>query len=159
MCRYGRDVDFVKVLDFGLARHAQAGVDPRLTASGMFVGTPGYMAPEQIFDLDPEPRTDLYGLGCVAYWLLTGARPFEAKTPGEVARLHVQVAPEPPSLRGGRPLPARLEALIMACLAKEPAERPTNADALSDALGECLDQDAWSQLEARAWWDQNLGAT
>jgi len=157
LCRYGRDVDFVKVLDFGLARPTRPATDPRLTMDGMRLGTPGYMAPEQIFDLDPEPRTDLYALGCVGYWLLTGVPPFEAKTAAEVVRLHAQVAPPPPSTRGGRPLPPRLEAVIMACLAKEPSERPRDADALSEALDLGFEQESWTQREARAWWDRNLG--
>jgi serine/threonine-protein kinase len=152
-------VDFVKVLDFGLARQAPPEADPRLTGAGMRVGTPGYMAPEQIFDLAPEPRTDLYALGCVAYWLLAGVQPFDGRTPGEVARLHAQIAPPPPSIRGGRALPPRLEAVVMACLAKEPAERPADADALNDALGRSLDERPWSQAEARSWWSQNLAGS
>jgi len=156
LCRYGRDVDFVKVLDFGLARQAPASAESRLTASGTRMGTPGYMAPEQIFDLVPEPRTDLYALGCVAYWLLAGARPFDAPTAGEIARLHARVAPPPPSVRANRPLPPRLEAVVMACLAKDPEGRPSDADALSVALSRSLDEAPWTQTEARDWWDRNL---
>jgi serine/threonine-protein kinase len=101
VCRYGRDVDFVKVLDFGLTRAVAAPEDTQVTAAGERLGTAGYMAPEQVFGLASEPRTDLYALGCVGYWLLAGRKPFEAESAGRLMRLHAQA--EPPPLAGLSP--------------------------------------------------------
>ena len=158
VCRYGQDVDFVKVLDFGLSKPAVAKADLQLTAPGTQLGTPGYMAPEQIFGLEVGPATDLYALGCVAYWLLAGAKPFEADTTGELLRQHAQVAPPPLAGKTKYAIAPRLEALVLACLAKEPADRPRNAEQLGDALDACLDGPRWSTAEARAWWQQHLPA-
>jgi serine/threonine-protein kinase len=169
LCRYGRDLDYIKVLDFGLSKPAaaQEDHDPRggtapsshLTAPGRRPGTPGYMAPEQIDGLPIGPATDLYALGCVAYWLLAGATPFETDAPGELARLHAQAPPPPLSSRAGQTIPRRLEALVMACLAKEPGARPAGADRLGADLGASLEGEAWSDAEARAWWEKNLNGT
>jgi serine/threonine-protein kinase len=156
VCRYGRDADFVKVLDFGLTRAAAGVEDGPQTAAGARLGTPGYMAPEQVFGLEAGPRTDLYALGCVGYWLLAGRRPFEAESSGEILRLHAQEAPPPLTASAGSAMPPRLEAIIMSCLAKDPKERPASADALSESLGCALESAAWSADEAGAWWDANL---
>lgn len=155
VCRYGRDADVVKVLDFGLSRPAAAQGDHGLTAPGTILGTPGYMAPEQVFGLATEPRTDLYALGCVGYWLMAGAKPFEAESAGDLMRRHALDPPPSLSGRSAHPIPARLEAVIMACLAKDPAERPKDADALSDELGASLDEAPWSPREAQTWWNEN----
>jgi serine/threonine-protein kinase len=154
LCRYGRDCDFVKVLDFGLTLPDQTAADPRLTAPGARMGTPAYMAPEQVFGV-ADARTDLYALGCVGYFLLCGERPFEGDT-GELLRQHVHTAPPPLGARARQPIPARLEAVVMSCLAKQPAERPDSADALSAALAEGAGDAHWTEAEARAWWDANL---
>jgi len=156
VCRYGRDVDYIKVLDFGLSKPAEQAKDMTLTAPGFTMGTPGYMAPEQIFGLPVSPATDLYALGCVAYWLLTAAMPFEAETQGEMLRLHAQSAPPPPSARAQQPIPPRLDALVLQCLAKEPVERPRDADELSARLVACIDGAPWTDAEAGAWWSSNL---
>ena len=151
LCSLGRDLDVIKVLDFGLSRPANPG--DALTREGAHPGTPGYMAPEQIIGLPISPATDFYALGCVAYWLLAGATPFDAGDSGELLRLHAQA--EPPPLSGpGRPaVPARLEALVMRCLAKDPKARPQDADRLRDDLLASLEGAPWSQSEARAWWE------
>jgi tRNA A-37 threonylcarbamoyl transferase component Bud32 len=153
LCSLGRDLDVIKVLDFGLSRPAaQPGV-ASLTREGAHPGTAGYMAPEQIFGLPISPATDLYALGCVAYWLLAGATPFDAEDSGELLRLHAQVDP-PPLSRPGRPaVPARLEALVMRCLAKDPKARPQDADRLREELLASIEGPAWSQSEAKAWWE------
>lgn len=152
LCRYGRDADFVKVLDFGLTRPAEAPSVSRLTHPGLLMGTPGYMAPEQIFGLEAEPRTDLYALGCVAYWLLSGVRPFEAEIAGELLRHHAQSSAPPLSSRSPQPIPRRLESLVMACLSKDCAGRPPDADRLCAELGACVEEEAWSHQAADAWW-------
>ena len=156
LCRFGRDVDFVKVLDFGLTRPVAAAEDGGLTSPGMLLGTPAYMAPEQIFGLPADSRTDLYALGCLGYFLLAGKKPFEAESAGEMLRQHAHATPPPLAGRTPRPVPGRLEAVIMACLSKDPADRPRDADALCDALGESLDGETWSEADARDWWKQNL---
>ena len=152
LCRYGRDSDFVKVLDFGLTRPAEAPAETRLTRPGLLTGTPGYMAPEQVFGLEAEPRTDLYAVGCVAYWLLSGVRPFEAETVGELLRHHAQSPAPPLAGRSAQPIPPRLEALVMACLSKDCGGRPRDADQLSAGLGACEDGEPWSHTVADEWW-------
>src|SRR4029077_12942561 len=112
LCRYGRDVDFLKILDFGLTKPVVSREDLPLTSPGWLVGTPGYMAPEQVFGLEIGPRTDLYSLGCVAYWLLAGVRPFDAETAGELLRQHVQAPAPPLSDKAGGALAPPLETLI-----------------------------------------------
>jgi serine/threonine-protein kinase len=158
VCRYGRDCDFVKILDFGLAKPAQPSTDPSLTATGTRMGTPGYMAPEQIFGADVDPRADLYALGCVGYWLLAGAKPFESEHSGELMRLHAQEDPPPLSAKAGGAVPPRLERVIMSCLSKRPEERPASADQLSRELTESLEEECWTGSDARAWWARNLEA-
>jgi serine/threonine-protein kinase len=115
------------------------------------------MAPEaalggQAFD----SRIDIYGLGCVAYWLLTGERVFVGRTPVEVLLHHVKTPPLPPSERTGQAIPAALEALVLECLAKDPDERPPTAEALAQRLAECATTAAWTPARARVWWEENL---
>ncbi len=137
------DPDFVKVLDFGLAKMvdtsraftATLSVTP-LTARGVVFGTPIYMSPEQAMDQPLDARSDLYSVGVLAYEMLVGQPPFEGFGFMDVLRQHVQAAPTPPSQRRpGLPIPPQLEALVMACLAKAPTQRPANAATLADALG------------------------
>jgi serine/threonine-protein kinase len=157
-CHWGLKWDFVKVLDFGLVKTAWTmGDEERLTSEGTITGTPAYMAPEAALGGQPlDSRVDLYGLGCVAYWLLTGERVFVGRTPVEVLLHHVKTPPVPPSERSGRALPAALEALVLSCLAKEPDERPESAEWLAARLAECETAGAWTPARAREWWEQNL---
>ncbi|HEU4701385.1 MAG TPA: serine/threonine-protein kinase, partial [Conexibacter sp.] len=119
-CRLGLEVDFVKVLDFGLvklqgpqARGAQA-----LTVEGAFTGTPAFMPPEIALGAERvDGRADIYALGCVAYWLLTGTQLFAGGTPMQVVLDHIRTDPEPPSRRTDQPIPEALEQLVMRCLA------------------------------------------
>jgi serine/threonine-protein kinase len=110
------------------------------------------MAPEQIFAGDVGPSADLYALGCIAYWLLSGSRPFESMERSELLRQHAQVMP--PSLveRAPQPISAELDAVVMACLAKDPASRPRDADELSARLAASAPDEAWSSADAEAWW-------
>jgi serine/threonine-protein kinase len=100
----------------------------------MTPGTPAYMAPEMAHDRVVDGRADLYSLGCVAYYLLTGRLVFEGETPLQTILKHLQQPPEPPSRRTDRPIPAALETLVLACLAKRPDDRPQSAAALAEAL-------------------------
>jgi serine/threonine-protein kinase len=154
VCTYGRERDLLKVLDFGLALRSAPEGAPRLTRQGSWLGTPGWMAPEQIFDGAIDARADLYSLGCVAYWLLSGERLFEAEQQAEVLRLHAQAAPVPLGQRAKQPIPEALEAVVMACVAKDPAARPHDADEVSARLAASVPGEPWSQAEAATWWDQ-----
>jgi serine/threonine-protein kinase len=153
LCRYGRDLDHVKVLDFGLSKPAAPEDGRDLTSPGAHLGTPGYMAPEQIYGQPVTPASDIYALGCVAYWLLAGAGPFEAEAPGDLLRMHAQSPPPALSTRARQPVPAPLDSLVMRCLAKEPAARPADADRLDAELAAVAGEAPWSPAEARAWWD------
>ena len=153
VCRYGLELDWVKVLDFGLVKSGpERGPDARLTADGAIGGTPAFMAPEQVLGDRPiDGRTDLYAAGCLAYWLLTGTLVFEGRTAVETMMMHVQAEPVPPSRRSEVAIPEALERAVLACLEKDPDRRPANADAL-DALLAAIPLDAWTAARAREWW-------
>jgi serine/threonine-protein kinase len=154
VCRYARAVDFVKVLDFGLVKwRAEQWKAADLTVNGMVGGTPAYMAPEQINGGVIDERTDIYALGCVGYWLLTGATVFESETPLGLIAQHAEREPVPPSRRCGRDIPRAMDGLILQCLAKDPDTRPQSVDALADALGSCAGVGSWTAERAREWWD------
>ncbi len=158
-CRYGREVDFIKVLDFGLVKQGKAPEDgdDRLTAAEIGPGgTPAFMSPEQALgEGELDGRTDIYSLGCVAYWLLTGTLVFKGTTAMETVILHVNREPEPPSQRAPQPVPPELEALVLSCLAKDPAQRPQTADELMARLAAVPIAGEWSAARARAWWNEN----
>jgi serine/threonine-protein kinase len=160
-CHWGLKWDFVKVLDFGLVKGAWTmGVDDHVTSEGTITGTPAYMAPEAALGGQAiDARVDLYGLGCVAYWLLTGELLFVGRTSVEVLLHHAKTPPVPPSERSGRPIPPSLEALVLSCLAKEPEARPSSAEWLAARLAECDTAAAWTPAHAREWWEQNLSGT
>ncbi|HEU5169499.1 MAG TPA: serine/threonine-protein kinase [Gemmatimonadales bacterium] len=161
-CRYGREVDFIKVLDFGLVKHGgvpEEGAD-RITGEHTAGGTPAFMSPEQaVGGDDVDGRSDLYSVGCVAYWLLTGTAVFQGRTPIETMMMHVHRQPEPPSRRAGRPMPAELEAIVLSCLAKEPANRPQTADELAARLARVPAAGEWTAERARRWWDSHRPVT
>ena len=135
--RVGLREDFVKVLDFGLVRSFEGPSDESLTgAAGMTPGTPAYMAPEMAQDRALDGRADLYSLGCVAYYLLTGRLVFEGDSPIQTIIKHLQQPPEPPSRVSERTIPPALEELVLACLAKRPEDRPASAAIVSQRLAE-----------------------
>jgi serine/threonine-protein kinase len=159
-CHWGLKWDFVKVLDFGLVKATWSmGEDDRLTSDGQITGTPAYMAPEAVLGEPLDARADLYGLGCVAYWLLTGERVFVGRTAMEVLFHHVKTTPVPPSERAGVGVPPSLEALVMSCLAKDPADRPATADWLAARLAECESAGEWTPARAHDWWGTHGGPT
>jgi eukaryotic-like serine/threonine-protein kinase len=155
VCRYGREVDFIKVLDFGLVKPGRT-PEPdadKLTGADMSPGgTPAFMSPEQALgDGEMDGRSDIYALGCVAYWLLTGSLVFKGSTPMETIVLHVNREPEPPSRRTSLLIPADLEKIVLACLAKDPADRPQSADELARRLASIRMPEEWTAARARAW--------
>jgi eukaryotic-like serine/threonine-protein kinase len=134
--RVGREPDFVKVLDFGLVKSVEGpgDGDPLATIAGMTLGTPAYMAPEMVQSEAIDGRADLYSLGCVAYFLLTGQLVFQGDTALQTMFMHIQQAPVPPSKRTENPIPPALERLVLTCLAKQPEDRPPSAADLAAGL-------------------------
>lgn len=155
LCRLGNEYDFVKVLDFGLVKVLDNN-DTQMTIEGATTGTPAYMSPEQALGKSLDGRTDLYGLGCVAYWLITGSLVFEGKNAAAMMLAHLQKTPVSPSKRRDVAVPACLDRAIMMCLAKEPAERPNGAEVLSRLLEDCDDVGSWSREDAERWWETHM---
>ena len=155
--RLGLDYDFVKVLDFGLVKRQNdpSERDMQLTAPEAISGTPAYMAPEMASGEPVDSRADLYALGCVGYYLVTGQRIFEGTHPMQVLLQHLRSEPLPPSERLGQPVHPALERLLMHCLAKNPADRPPDAAGLAEALGSA-GADEWTQGDARRWWESSF---
>jgi serine/threonine-protein kinase len=148
----GGEPDVVKVLDFGLVKHV-SGERTMLTTMGVVFGTPGFIPPETLKDPGVfDARGDIYALGVLAYELLTGQALFEHTTMYETCRRHIEETPIPPSERLGRPAPPILSAVIMSCVAKDPAARPQTTEELRDLLEGCEDVGPWTRDDAAAWW-------
>jgi len=153
LTRRGGMADFVKVLDFGLVKAAGGADEAHLTAANAVTGTPLYLSPEAVNEPDRlDARADVYALGAVAYYLLTGTPVFNGATVMDICLKHVREAPEPPSARLGRPITPALEALILRCLTKGRADRPGDAGALLRELERCPVAGAWTADDAAAWW-------
>src|SRR5262249_42744359 len=158
VCRSGTQCDFVKVLDFGLVAHQALAPrsDTRLTLPDQAVGTPDFMAPELVLGQNVDGRADLYALGCVTYWLLTGRPVFVGSSLYEIVSSHLHMAPEPPSKRAPTAVPDELDALILECLEKAPERRPASAQELGQRLRDIPVGEPWSDRQAAAWWATNL---
>jgi eukaryotic-like serine/threonine-protein kinase len=156
--RAGTTFDFVKVLDFGLvkldtARRAEDDTVAKLSTEGSTSGTPAFMAPEVVLGAAvTDHRVDLYALGCVAYWLLTGKTVFEGESAIQVMVHHAHTPPPRPSLRVEWQIPAPLEDLIMECLEKDPIRRPPSAEVVSARLDAVTLTSAWTAERAEHWW-------
>jgi serine/threonine-protein kinase len=157
-CRLGLAVDFVKVLDFGLvkAMGEQGREATLLTAPDSTTGTPAYIAPEMVRgDGAVDHRVDIYTLGCVGYWLLTGRLVFQAPNAIQLMYQHANAAPIPPSQRSELEIPSELDSVILACLAKQPEDRPQNAGELSRRLAAAVNGNGWTEEQAHRWWDRH----
>jgi serine/threonine-protein kinase len=165
-CRAADEVDICKLLDFGIVqtptdapatRISSASIPdtPKLTQLGAMLGTPGFMAPEQILGMKLDGRADIYALGCVAWWLLAGNEVF-SRDDGEARILHKHIYDPAPSLRSVVRgwIPKELDDVIRSCLAKEVEDRPASARALAEMLRgiEIPDEHAWTAGRAAAWW-------
>jgi serine/threonine-protein kinase len=155
LCRYGLDEDFLKVVDFGLAKD-EAATDSamKLTAEKTILGTAAYLAPESLQgSAHVDGRADLYALGCIGYFLLTGKLLYDYKQPAAMARAHIREAP-PNILDSDPSVPADLAALIAACLLKNRDQRPQTAREIADQLRAMELAPQWTEACAKAWWQQ-----
>ncbi len=156
VCRYGRDVDFIKVLDFGLVKPETAvhDRDSGSTHHDRIGGTPAFMSPEQALgQAQLDGRADIYAIGCLGYWLTTGSLVFPRNSAMAMAVAHSQSIPEPPSQRSELPIPESFDALILECLAKAPADRPPTAELLAHRLESVVVPASWDRTRAREWWN------
>ena len=155
LCRLGSEYDFVKVVDFGVVSRLAHESSAQITTAGMILGTPAFLAPELVSSHAFDGRADIYALGCVAFWLLTGRPPFEGNDAMTVLMHHVQTAPTPPSTMCEESIPAQLDAVVLECLSKDPRRRPASADALGERLDRVPVVAEWNQRRARAWWEMH----
>ncbi len=157
--RAGVEVDFVKVLDFGLVKPRFVAEDSPVSVAGAVSGTPGYVAPETAAGREIDGRADLYSLGCVAYFLLTGQRVFVRQTRMAVLTAHLSEDPDAPSERIQAPIPPAIDSLVLELLARDPNARPKSARALVERIAELRRTGGaapWDQTSAQLWWSTHL---
>ena len=155
----GGQYDVAKLLDFGLAKPINGGDDAKLTQDGTITGSPLYMSPEQASgDLEPDERSDIYSLGVLAYYMLTGEPPFNHSRPIKVIIAHAHEEPLPPS-RLNSAIPEDLEQVVMQCLAKDPKDRFQTAKQLAEAFEACESFGKWTREDAASWWTANEAVT
>jgi serine/threonine-protein kinase len=148
----GGESDVAKVLDFGLVKLTKEPGAAVLTGDMVVSGTPMYMAPEQALgDRSLDARADIYALGAMMYFALTGQPPFTGDNPFAIMMAHARDPVVPPS-RLRPDLPEDLERVILRCLEKKPADRPPTVRALGDALAACRSSSEWGPPQAEAWW-------
>jgi hypothetical protein len=156
LCRRGGVADCVKVLDFGLVREYRGndGNGGNPAGDNVIEGTPWFTPPEAIHgNVKIDPRSDLYSLGALGYYLLTGKYIFDAETVAEIHEKQLRASPIPPSQRTTKPISAEMEALLLSCLAKEPAARPQTADELRTRLLACPAASEWPVAARIDWWE------
>lgn len=157
LSKLGWQHDFAKVLDFGLVKTVLTNNETVMTMDGSATGTPAYMAPEIAMGAKVvDGRADIYALGCVAYFMLTGQLVFDESNSTAMALAHVQKAPERPSLRTELPVPAGLERVVLQCLEKDPEQRPRSAQDLARKLEALTDVPVFCRDRAADWWATNL---
>lgn len=157
LCERGGMCDVVKVLDFGLVKSDEPVDSVKLTRANALTGTPLYLPPEAATDpASVDARSDVYALGAVAYFMLTGRPLFRGRSIVEIVTQHMTAVPTPPS-EVEPSVPADLERVILSCLEKSPDQRPGSARALSERLSRCAAAEEWTQDLAKAWWDEHRG--
>ena len=157
LCDRGGLPDSVKVLDFGLVKHFGAKPDETVLVEsfrdGDMVGTPNFIAPETLRDPNQcEARSDLYAVGALGYFLLTAREVFDCTSVADLCQKHLHETPQPPSQRLGKAIDEQLEALLLRCLAKAPADRPQSAREMGDVLAALSLADRWSSSRRMEWW-------
>jgi hypothetical protein len=154
LTRRGGLYDYVKVLDFGLAKQITADTASAITKTGILFGTPRFLAPETVYGNDKvDGRADIYSLGGVAYWMVTGQPPFPSESSVEVLIDHVKTPPKPPSEVSEVAISSELEAIILKCLEKKPDDRFQTAAELEEALDALSFAEPWTKKQAEKWWD------
>ena len=154
VCQMGDYCDWVKVLDFGLVKTLGGDLpEAGLTAPHTLAGTPAYLSPESALGEPVDQRTDIYALGCVAYWMLTGRYVFTGESAMQIVARHTSSEPTPPSRHSGFDLSPALDDVVLACLKKKPADRPATARDLYDRLSKCGEEATWTREEASRWWE------
>jgi serine/threonine-protein kinase len=153
LCRLGVDYDLVKLLDFGLVCSLRD-TDDHITREGALTGTPAYMPPERATGEQADERSDLYSLGCVGFYMLTGEPVFTGE-PMAVMLKHIRTAPRAPSAVARQPIPADLDRIILACLQKTPDKRPGSALELWRLLGDASPAGRWTAESAERWWREH----
>ena len=155
LCRLGLEFDVVKVLDFGLVKSLDD-TTVQVTAEGVLTGTPAYMPPERVLGGTADERSDLYSLGCVAYWMLTGRTVFTGDPMAVMIHHAPNACPPPPSKGMAHALPPGLDEVVLACLDKTPQNRPASALELWRRLGDIALTAVWSPERAEGWWREHL---
>ena len=154
LCERGGAHDVVKVLDFGLTKELGAAAELDHLEGERVIGTPLYLSPEAITSPERvDARSDLYALGALGYFLLTGEPPFTGASLAEVCAHHLHTAPSPLVRRGVRHVPLELETLLRLCLEKAPEARPESATAVRAELLELAAR--WTETDASAWWNEH----
>ncbi len=155
--RRGGLCDFVKVLDFGLAKELDTSGQDTITRAGSIVGTPHYMAPEAVEESGRyQPRSDLYSLGCTAYWMLAGRPPYDGASAPEIIAAHIRRKPTPVQTASEFDVPRALADSVMRCMSKAVDDRPGSASELKTTLEAIEFAEPWTGDAARAWWDLHL---
>jgi len=144
------------VLDFGLVRREYAADASSLSAEPPLVGTPAYMAPETILGQQPDCRVDIYAVGCLLRFLLTGEPVFNGRNHLQLLLQHLKEPPTPPSQSSERPIPSAIDDLVLACLQKDPACRPTSVDEVARRATTEISGEVWDERAARQWWETHL---
>ena len=155
-CCLGPHYDFVKLLDFGIVRNS-ASADQTVVSSEQWQGTPATLSPEAAQCEQVTAAADIYGLGCVAHWLLTGRHVFEGPNSTAVIMQHITKPPQPPSDHRSD-IPAPLDDLVLECLAKDPEDRPISTLELNERLASLSLGQTWDNREAELWWRTNIPA-
>lgn len=154
--RRGGEGDVVKVLDFGLVKARSEAIGAGENGDESMAGTPLYMSPESIqLPSSVDACSDIYAVGAVGYFLLTGQPVFEAETLSKLCQLHISEPPQPPSTRIGRPVPEDLEIAILNCLEKDRSKRPQTSRDLATMISKCRSANEWTLDKADAWWSQH----
>jgi len=154
ICQKGTEYDFIKVLDFGLVK-PELDTNSVLTLGSEFLGTPAYIAPEVAKGQEFDQCSDIYSLGCVAYFLLSNELVFTADNPIDMILKHANEKPIPIADRSSQPLPKGLNDLIMGCLDKDPSQRPQSCIEILDILEKIGTDNHWTRMAAQDWWQHN----